>query len=431
MTRICIDAMNIGLAKGSGIATYGRNLLHGLNDLGYESQVLYGPHYQHSKRALLNEVALIDASIPSGRKWQDSREALLTPLGVRARPVPLSGDVIWPRRGGGQPAAQTFWSSPRLFGRADKWWTMAGAFTTIDFRPEGGVSRPDIMQWTTVMPLRAKGTANVYTIHDLIPLKLPHTTLDNKRRFLRICREIARTADHIAVVSEASRRDVISMLGVPEDRVTNTWQAVSVPPKLAERPAEDVARELEGVFGLGWKSYFLWFGAVEPKKNLSRIVEAYLAANTDLPLVVVGGRAWLEEDELQLLRQTRKDRKVRDKKLKFYKYLPFSVLVSLIRGARATLFPSLYEGFGLPVLESMLLGTPVLTSNVSSLPEVAGDAALLVDPYDVPAITQGIRTLAEDEGLREDMVRRGLVQADKFSPAAYQTRLQTLYTGLS
>jgi glycosyltransferase involved in cell wall biosynthesis len=431
MTRICIDAMNIGLAKGSGIATYGRNLIEGLNGAGFESQILYGPGHNYSKRPILNEIALVDPVAAKGKKWRDRRELVLTPLGATARPVPISDNVVWPVRGGGRPKVQDFWSAPRLFGRADQWWGLTKGFTPVSFQASGETRAPDIMHWTTVMPLKARGAANLYTIHDLIPLKLPHTTLDNKRRFMRVSRDIARHADHIAVVSEATRRDVITLLGVPEDRVTNTWQAVSVPPKYLARTDDEVARELEGVFRLPWKGYFLWFGALEPKKNLARVVEAYLAANVDQPLVIVGGRAWLEEDELQLMHQARKNKKIRKKKLKFFQYLPFSVLVSLIRGARGTLFPSLYEGFGLPVLESMVLGTPVLTSNVSSLPEVAGDAALMVDPYDVHAMTRHILALASDDDLCAELSARGRVQAAKFSPEAYQERLRTLYAKLT
>jgi glycosyltransferase involved in cell wall biosynthesis len=107
--------------------------------------------------------------------------------------------------------------------------------------------------------------------------------------------------------------------------------------------------------------------------------------------------------------------------------MPFHLLVSLIRGARATLFPSLYEGFGLPVLESMLLGTPVLTSTAGSLPEIAGEAAMLVDPYDVDAIRDGIRTLDADEPLRANLSERGRLQAAKFSPERYRDRLADAY----
>ena len=228
------------------------------------------------------------------------------------------------------------------------------------------------------------------------------------------------------MVSDATRRDVIQLLGVAEDRVTTTWQSVSIPARLRAATDATVATELEGVFKLGWKGYFLYFGAVEPKKNLARIVEAYLASGSDLPLVVVGGRAWLDEDETALMHQVLK-RKAGRKRIRLYEFLPFSMLVSLIRGARATVFPSLYEGFGLPVLESMLLGTPVITSTAASLPEVAGDAAIMVDPYDVAALTREIRRLGSDDDLAADLSRRGPPQAAKFSPEICQARLVDLY----
>ena len=113
-----------------------------------------------------------------------------------------------------------------------------------------------------------------------------------------------------------------------------------------------------------------------------------------------------------------------------FPYLPLDHLVSLIRGARAVLFPSLYEGFGLPVLEAMLLGTPVMTSNVSSLPEIAGDAALLVDPYDVEAMSRAIRDLDADNGLRSELAARGRLRAEVFSAKAYERRLTSLYAVL-
>jgi glycosyltransferase involved in cell wall biosynthesis len=106
------------------------------------------------------------------------------------------------------------------------------------------------------------------------------------------------------------------------------------------------------------------------------------------------------------------------------------MLVRLIRGARAVLFPSLYEGFGLPVLEAMLLGTPVVTSRASSLPEIAGDAALYVDPYDVDDIADAIKTITADAGLRTELSRLGRAQADLFSVARYRERVTALYERL-
>jgi glycosyltransferase involved in cell wall biosynthesis len=426
-TTVCIDGMNLALKKGSGIATYGRNLLSNLNAMGMETQVLYGPAATFNRRDLLNEIALTDAYSPNVRPWRRAWEHHTGRFGRPARAVAPTDEIIWPARGGGRPPVSAFWSSPRLYGLAGGAFGQSKVFTPVGFRGHPTVSRPDVMHWTTAMPLRARGMANVYTIHDMIPLRLPHTTLDNKRMFLRLCRKIAKKADHIAVVSEATRQDVIRLLGVPEHRVTNTYQSVGIPPRLLAKDDTEVAATIENVFKVPWKGYFLYFGAIEPKKNLARIVEAYLASGVSQPLIVVGGRAWLDEDETALMHQARRDKAVRKKKLLLWDFLPFSLLVDLIRGARGTVFPSLYEGFGLPVLESMSLGTPVITSTAASLPEVAGDAALMVDPYDVTGLTRHFRALAADDDLAADLSARGRIQAAKFTPEAYQARLADLY----
>ena len=220
-------------------------------------------------------------------------------------------------------------------------------------------------------------------------------------------------------------------MGVDERRVTNTYQAVSIPSVLSERPQSEIELELEGVFGLEWKGYFLHFGAIEPKKNLGRIVESYLASGSKSPLVIIGGRAWLDEGETALLAQVKRDGGPNADRIRQYEYMPFSMLVTLIRGAKATLFPSLYEGFGLPVLESMALSTAVLTSTGGALPEVAGEAALIVDPYDTRAIAKGIQALDDDADLRDNFEMLGKAQANRFSPDAYQQRLRDLYAKLA
>jgi len=241
-----------------------------------------------------------------------------------------------------------------------------------------------------------------------------------------MCREVARRADHIAVVSEATRRDVIRMLGVPEDRVTNTYQAVALPPALVARPQAELETELEAAFGLEWEGYFLHFGAIEPKKNLGRVVEAFLASGVTRPLVIIGGPGWMSEPETSLLKQARALRGASSRIL-LLDYVSYSMLISLIRGARGVLFPSLYEGFGLPVLEAMSLGAPVLTSDQGSLPEVAGEAALQVDPYDTSVIARGIRQIDADADWRMWASEQGRAQALKFSVEAYRARLGDLY----
>ena len=432
MTAICIDGFNLSLPKGTGIATYGRNLLETARTSGFSTQVLYGPSAARSQNNLLNETALIDAPrLPTGmslpKKLDRFVKTRTSSRGREVHAIKPCDEVIWPSKGGGRPAADSYWAAQHLFHYASRCYTVCGKDTPISFDTSEGIAAPDVMHWTATIPLYARSVPNIYTIHDLIPLRLPHTTMDDKASYKALCDSIAKRADHIAVVSETTRQDVIRILGVSEDRVTNTYQAVQLPQHLTSRSRDDVMLELEGIFNLGWKDYFLHFGTIEPKKNLGRIVEAYLASGCKTPLVVVGGKGWLEEGELALIKQVKADGGPSADRIRQYEYMPFSMLISLIRGAKATLFPSLYEGFGLPVLESMALGTAVLTSTGGSLPEVAGEAAVIVDPYDVQAMTRGIQALDADEGLRTELEALGLERAKQFTPEAYQRRLIDLY----
>jgi glycosyltransferase involved in cell wall biosynthesis len=280
------------------------------------------------------------------------------------------------------------------------------------------------------MPFHGKGAVNIYTMHDLIPLILPHLSLSDKTQYLNVCRAIAAKADHIIVGSESAKTDIMAILGVEAERITNTYHAIDLPAGHMERPDEEVARELDAAFGLEWKGYFLHYGTIEPRKNLGRVVEAYLASGVQTPLVIAGGDGWLFQPEIALLDQVRDGEGSAKRRIVKLKYLPAGVLASLVRGAKALLFPSLYEGFGLPVLEAMTMGTAVLTSTAGSLPEVAGNAAILVDPYDVDALRKGIIALDADVDLRQALVERGTVQAAKFSQVAYEARLKTVYERL-
>jgi glycosyltransferase involved in cell wall biosynthesis len=435
---IGVDAFNISMPKGSGVATYGLNLNLSLNELGIETHLLYGPEQGPGKVALVNEMSLFDApTAPSASRYLASvirdLKSLTAPLGRRARRVPASGAVIRRQIARRAPACSETWASNNLFHSANMAYGVWGRFTPLTF-DETERSGPSLMHWTYPLPLRAIGRPNLYTIHDLVPIRLPYATLDNKRRYHDLCKEICATADGIVTVSEHSKRDLVEILGVEAKRINVTYQSVDLPEAMVQRDAAEVAREIEGMFGLGWRDYFIFFGAIEPKKNLARVIEAYLGAGVDAPLVIIGGKAWLDDDQIELMYEDLVETSLireglirRADRIRLYDYLPFSLLVSLIRGAKATLLPSLYEGFGLPVLESMLLGTPVLASTEGSLPEVAGDAALLVDPYDAQAIRRGIVALDKDADLRGELERRGLLQAGKYSPAAYRTRLAELY----
>lgn len=428
--KICIDGFNLSLPNGTGIATYARNLNEALRALGHETQILYGPR-RLGADDLLNEISLVDASPERIRGLTGLRrrvEQLTMPLGRSARWIARSGEVETRQVERHVPPCDGLWASRDVFHGANLSYSAFGLFTDVRF--DGGGPAPDVVHWTCALPMRAPRAVNLYTIHDLVPVKLPFATLDNKRRFVGLCRRLCETADRIVTVSEHSKQDLVRVFGLDEARVAVTYQAVDLPPALRSRPDEQVARTVEGVFGLDWRGYFLFFGASEPKKNLARVIEAYLSSAVDTPLVIVSGRGWLDDDITRVLDARGAEGRGSDR-IRRYDHLPFDLLVSLIRGARATLLPSLYEGFGLPVLESMLLGAPVLASTAGSLPEVAGDAALLVDPYDTDAIRTAIQTLDADEGLRAELSERGVRQAAKFSPAAYRERLSDLYRTVS
>jgi glycosyltransferase involved in cell wall biosynthesis len=434
-TSIGLDAFNIAMPRGTGIATYGRNLNKAVRGLGRETDLLYGPEGLAGAKSGLAEVSLFDA--PAQRKGllRSLRQGLSMFSVFRGRvamPISSHGDVITDHIARQAPPADRVWASRDLFHTANRAFGATERMTKLTFAGGAGAG-PSLMHWTAPLPLHAPGRPNLYTLHDLVPLRLPFATLDNKRRFLRLCQQIARRADQIVTVSECSKRDLVRMLKIDERRVTVTYQAVEAPHGVMAMPDPELASQIEGGLGLDWKGYFLFFGAIEPKKNLARLVEAYLASGVQSPLVIVGGNAWLEDDELGLLTpQLAGGAKTtegvdRAGRIRHFDFMPFSLLARLIRGARAVLAPFLYEGFGLPVLETMLMGTPVLASTTGSLPEVAGDAALLVDPYDVDAIREAIRSLDADADLRAELAARGLVQAQRFNEAAYGARLTALY----
>ncbi|MBU8542581.1 MULTISPECIES: glycosyltransferase family 4 protein [Roseomonadaceae] len=439
--RIAIDGYNLALDQGTGVATYARNLSHRLGAMGAEVGVLYGQRGSSGKDELLREVTLYDAR-PKPPHWlkraiDDFVHSLRLSMGEEAKRVQLTDAVIRKGLEARLPYADTAWNIPELFRAAVQSFGAKNSMGKVRL-PD----RQDVMHWTYPLPLRVEGAKNIYTIHDLVPLRMPYATLDVKRRYLGTCRAIAATADHIVTVSEASKRDIINLLGIPAEKISNTFQCVEIPDRLARKP-ENLARgEVEGAFGLEWGNYWLFFGAIEPKKNVGRLIEAYLASGSTAPLVICGKQAWQMRQELGLIYEDDQrimadpgpfdgvqalTRKLRDRVI-LLDYAPFRLLISLIRGAKGMLFPSLYEGFGLPALEAMLLGTPVMTSNTSSLPEVVGDAALTVDPYDTRAMAEAIQALDGDANLRAELSARGPRQAALFDAAHYDRRLAEMYS---
>jgi glycosyltransferase involved in cell wall biosynthesis/SAM-dependent methyltransferase len=434
--RIIYDGLNLALSKGTGIATYTKILAETSRGLGYDVGVVYETPFSIPKDPRLQDILFFDQATVRRRP---PREPFSQKLGealaehfrryrsVKSVPVSLGSTVDTRQFTDKLPEGHRPFAAKNVFKAAERYFNDTGRLLRVRFD-----KAPNIFHCTYALPLKVEKVCNVTTIHDLVPLRLPYATVDDKRAIYNRLKVIAAEADHLVTVSEASKRDIIELLGVPESRITNTYQAVTFPHEYLCRPEEMIADYLAGLYGLDLQGYLLFFGALEPKKNVARLIDAYLSSGVQIPLVLVIGEGWQNEEELARLQAHQSRGGANDKGPTILRldYTTRSSLVNLIRGARAVVFPSLMEGFGLPVIESMTLGTPVLTSSSGALAEVAGDAALLVDPYDIDAIARGITVLANDSDLCGELGQRGLVQADKFSLSRYQERIGSLYAAL-
>ena len=270
--------------------------------------------------------------------------------------------------------------------------------------PGGLLDQLDLVHATSAAVPPTGRRPLVATVHDLAFRHYPEAYPASGRRYHeRSARIVADEAARVLVPSEATARDLAELYGVDRGRVTITPLGVEVPPEPDHAGAQRLLREL-GVRG----PFLLAVGTLEPRKNLPRLLDAFGQVAGELPghwLVVVGPVGWGPR-----LRPTWDSIRV-----KLAGPVGDTLLHALYQAADGLAYPSLYEGFGLPVLEAMANGTPVLTSDRSSLPEVAGDAALLVDPLDRAAIGAGLVRLAGDQDLRGRLVEAGRRRAAGFT----------------
>ena len=268
--------------------------------------------------------------------------------------------------------------------------------------------RPQLVHYTNYLAPIATQVPYVVSIHDMSLTILPGShTLKKRLLTSALVPTVARRARLVLTPSESSRRDVIALLGIDSGRV----RVVPYAPACATKPVQD-AQHLARAYKVR-PPYFLYVGTLEPRKNLLRSLRAFSAVSSSFPdhrFVIVGQKGW---KYAAILREA--SRGILEGRVLVLGYVPETDLPALYTHATAFVYPSLYEGFGLPVLEAMACGTPVLTSDTSSLAEVASDAALLVDPEDEAAIAEGLRRLAAEERLRRELARRGMARAATFS----------------
>jgi glycosyltransferase involved in cell wall biosynthesis len=280
-----------------------------------------------------------------------------------------------------------------------------------------------------IPPLLVNSLKSVITVHDLAFLVWPHfLTTDSARYYGQIDQAVKR-ADHIIAVSQSTKDDLVRLLGTPAERITVVHEAAN--PLYGPMDPVEARQHLQGRFPLP-EHFILFVSTIEPRKNINTLLRAYHRLRTDyrqdVGLVLAGAIGWLSERVFEEVEQLNLRQHVT-----FLGRVATQDLLYLYNAARCLAHPAIYEGFGLTPLEAMACGTPVVVSNVSSLPEVVGDAALLVDPQSEEELAVALHRLVTDDDLHANLRLKGLARAKTFSwqraaqetLAVYQQALST------
>lgn len=268
----------------------------------------------------------------------------------------------------------------------------------------------------------------IVTIHDMAYKRFPETVRLKTRKMLNLSlKKSINRADLIITVSEFSKQEILSFFPECEGKIEIVYNGVDfdIFKPISDNTLKEVVKKKYKING----EFLLYLGTIEPRKNIERLLEAYSRFNSELKdspkLVLAGGKGWLDSgifnaiDKLNL-----KDNVI------LTGYVSDDDVPILMNAAKAFLFPSIYEGFGMPVLEAMACGVPVLTSNVSSLPEVVENAAVLVNPFSVESILLGINKITSDEKLRSEIIEKGKERARLFTWEIVTKKLYKIYEDL-
>lgn len=254
-----------------------------------------------------------------------------------------------------------------------------------------------------------KKPLSIATMYDVIPLLHPETqTKIQLAYWKKQLPLVAKTCDHLITISESAKNDIVNLLNISPDKITVTPLGVDEKFKRAD---EEKINAIKEKYSLN-SPFFLFVGTIEPRKNIAKLIKAFDSIADQVPheLVITGKWGWKFDDVKEALGNARsKD------KIKILSYVDGVDLVPLYSAADVFVFPSLYEGFGLPVLEALACGVPVITSNVSSLPEAVGENGILINPESEEGIAQSMLKLAQDEALKKDLSQKGTEWAKNFT----------------
>lgn len=308
----------------------------------------------------------------------------------------------------------------------DVWYKLLWPFCGIPYHWFFG-NDCDITQFFNyVIPPGVKGK-KITIVHDMAHLACPETVRIKTKRWLNLTlNQSCKRADVILTVSEFSKQEIIKYMKIPADKIVVMLPGVDLKLFRADYSNELVENSKKKYRISG--DYFLYLGTIEPRKNIQRIIDAYVLLRErvpDLPkLVLAGGKGWLCDSIYENVA------KLNSADIILTGYIDEVDSPLLISGARALLFPSLYEGFGTPPVEAMACGTPVISSNAASMPEVIGDAGVLVNPYSVEEISFAMECVLKDKELCASLIQKGLERAKRYTWENSAATLSQVYKDL-
>jgi glycosyltransferase involved in cell wall biosynthesis len=264
----------------------------------------------------------------------------------------------------------------------------------------------------------------IVNIYDLASLILPNISWRGRVSYLLLGRRLARRVDRIVTISESSKKHIVHYLGTPAEKVDVVYLGVDEQHRLLPEAEVAAFREKKGLNF----PFILYLGVLQPRKNIPTLIRAYArlkAAGSDHRLVIAGGKGWHYAEIFELVRKEGLDAHVI-----FAGHVPDAEVPFWYSAARVFVFPSIFEGFGIPPLEAMACGTPVVTTNATSLPEVVGDAAITVDPQDVEALAMAIHRTLHDGDLRTQLREKGLMRSKLFTWERAASKTLAIYDQL-
>jgi glycosyltransferase involved in cell wall biosynthesis len=280
-----------------------------------------------------------------------------------------------------------------------------------------------------ITPLFKLGFRVIVTVHDLTFILFPEKyTIVKRLLFSKMVPLFIRIADSVIAVSENTKTDILKLIGIKEEKVFVTYE--SFPEYYNNRINGEDAKKILKQYGIN-RGYILYVGMIEPRKNILNLLKAFetLDDYLDIDLVIVGGKGWYYKEIESYIHNIQRSNK--KNKIFFTGYIDEPELKYFFKLAFIFVYPSLYEGFGLPPLQAMACGTPVITSNISSLPEVVGDAAITIDPENLDDLVENLKLLNSDRQFRNDLIKKGFERSKLFNLEKVAKKTISVYKNIN